>query len=311
MTRYIKSFINDTAIQAAVDDGVLGHPYVALDDDLHKIDWDGKDINYAGMYLTIEAMESGDFYVRKACSYSKNGGEWVSVTGETAIAVENGDKVRFKGNSAPSSAFTGNTLSFNVFGNIHSFSSGDNFSGVTKAPWTEGGWAAFMFYNSTGLVSAEGFVLPATTVSSNCYKRMFQGCTGMIKSPKILPALSVDMNAYEGLFNTCSSLEYGPVISATATTTQQGLLYMFKGCTSLKKAPDLLIANLTPACYQEMFKNCPNLSYVKCLATNPGSRTTKNWISGVSATGTFIKDANTTWSTGANGIPSGWTVINA
>lgn len=62
-----------------------------------------------------------------------------------------------------------------------------------------------------------------------------------------------------------------------------------------------------------MFLKCTNLNYIKCLATsgfNANSALT-NWVSNVAATGTFVKDANTTWSTGNGGIPSGWTVQDA
>jgi hypothetical protein len=37
-----------------------------------------------------------------------------------------------------------------------------------------------------------------------------------------------------------------------------------------------------------------------------------NWVSNVASTGTFVKHPNmTTLPTGTNGIPSGWTVVNA
>ena len=63
-----------------------------------------------------------------------------------------------------------------------------------------------------------------------------------------------------------------------------------------------------------MFKDCINLKYVKCLATDISARyCTINWVDGVQTTsGTFVKNASmSSWETGANGIPSGWTVQNA
>jgi hypothetical protein len=64
-----------------------------------------------------------------------------------------------------------------------------------------------------------------------------------------------------------------------------------------------------------MFYNCTNLNYIKCLATDiSASNCTSNWVNGVAASGTFVKDPNittSTWETGANGIPSGWTVQDA
>ena len=62
-----------------------------------------------------------------------------------------------------------------------------------------------------------------------------------------------------------------------------------------------------------MFAWCNLLNYIKCLATDiSASNCTTGWVDGVAASGTFIKDTNmTSWTTGANGIPSGWTVQNA
>lgn len=40
--RHIKSYANDNAIQEAVDSQALGKPYVALDENTGKIDWNGK-----------------------------------------------------------------------------------------------------------------------------------------------------------------------------------------------------------------------------------------------------------------------------
>ena len=37
---------------------------------------------------------------------------------------------------------------------------------------------------------------------------------------------------------------------------------------------------------------------------------TSNWVSSVSATGTFTKPAGTSIPTGTSGIPSGWTVVD-
>lgn len=40
--RYIKSYANDAAIQGAVDSNLLGHPYIALNDQTGTIDWNSK-----------------------------------------------------------------------------------------------------------------------------------------------------------------------------------------------------------------------------------------------------------------------------
>lgn len=58
-----------------------------------------------------------------------------------------------------------------------------------------------------------------------------------------------------------------------------------------------------------MFSGCASLNKITMLATdNSAYRCLFSWVSGVSSTGTFIKKANLTLSTGISGIPSGWTV---
>jgi len=70
---------------------------------------------------------------------------------------------------------------------------------------------------------------------------------------------------------------------------------------------------LASKCYERMFEGCTNLNLIKCLATNISATScTNNWVNGVAASGTFTKAASMSgWSTGNNGIPSGWTVVDA
>ena len=61
-----------------------------------------------------------------------------------------------------------------------------------------------------------------------------------------------------------------------------------------------------------MFQGCKNLSHVTCMATDISALDcTYNWLDGVSSNGIFHKDPTmTSWTTGACGIPGGWTVEN-
>ena len=88
---------------------------------------------------------------------------------------------------------------------------------------------------------------------------------------------------------------------------------MFSGCTSLTIGPVLSASAVTENRYKNMFAGCTSLKGIKCLATDiSASACTENWVSGVSSTGTFVKASSmNSWPTGASGIPSGWTVINA
>ena len=87
---------------------------------------------------------------------------------------------------------------------------------------------------------------------------------------------------------------------------------MFSNCTSLTNAPELPATTLETDCYSYMFYGCTKLKYIKCLATDISvTNCTSNWVNGVAATGTFVKSLNMSeWTTGINGIPEGWTVLN-
>jgi hypothetical protein len=60
-----------------------------------------------------------------------------------------------------------------------------------------------------------------------------------------------------------------------------------------------------------MFNGCSKLNYIKAMFTTIPSGT-NNWVSGVAATGTFVKNSEATWDvTGNDGVPSGWTIETA
>src|SRR5574344_2006953 len=91
------------------------------------------------------------------------------------------------------------------------------------------------------------------------------------------------------MFNGCTSLTTAPELPAT-TLAEQCYSYMFNGCTALTTAPELPATTLANYCYQSMFKNCTNLQYVKCLSTDiTATDALTDWLSGVAATGTFVK----------------------
>jgi hypothetical protein len=114
---------------------------------------------------------------------------------------------------------------------------------------------------------------------------MFSGCTSLTTAPE-LPATTLANNCYES---------------------------MFSGCTSLTTAPELPATTLTNNCYYYMFNGCTSLNYIKAMFTTaPNTSYTWKWVSGVSATGTFVKNSAATWNvTGINGVPEGWTVETA
>ena len=169
----------------------------------------------------------------------------------------------------------------------------------------------YMFKSCTALTTAPA--LPATTLANSCYAYMFQSCTALTTAPELPATLtSTNYDCYKSMFQSCTALTTAPTLPST--TLAQGCYYqMFNRCTGLTTAPELPATTLTATCYYEMFKGCTNLNYIKCLATNKSATNcTKDWVNGVSSTGTFIKNQNmSSWTTDVNGIPSGWTVQDA
>ena len=164
-----------------------------------------------------------------------------------------------------------------------------------------------MFSNCTSLTTAPA--LPATTLVRYCYAYMFRRCTSLTVAPE-LPATTLATECYQDMFNGCTSLTTAPELPAT-TLAEYCYQAMFLGCTSLTTAPELPATTLADYCYYYMFNGCTNLNYIKCLATDANSSDCGNWVNGVAATGTFVKNPlATNWGTGTSGIPNNWTVQN-
>lgn len=168
----------------------------------------------------------------------------------------------------------------------------------------------YMFYGCTSLTTAPE--LPATTLAQNCYQYMFQGCTSLTTVPE-LPATTLASECYKNMFSGCTSLTIAQSILPATTLVSTCYNYMFQGCTSLTTAPELPATTLASTCYSYMFKGCTNLNYIKAMfTTTPSITYTYDWVDGVAATGTFVKNSAANWDvSGRNGVPSGWTIQTA
>ena len=245
--------------------------------------------NMRSIPLTFEAVNSGTkitFHNLSGGTVESrlNDGEWFTYT--TAITLDEGDKVSFRGGN--SSYYPGNgeadaTFTFTgdcyVYGNVMSLVSSTGYTSATEL--VEEKAFSKMFNGNTYLKShpLKELLLPATTLYYNCYESMFQGCTALTRAPE-LPATSLAMNCYKS---------------------------MFQDCTGLTKAPVLPAATLVSGCYNYMFKGCTNLNYIKCLAKSipEGCTCTTEWVNGVAESGTFVSADGVLWSAGVNGNPWG------
>ena len=212
--------------------------------------------------------------------------------------------------------FSSSTASFNIEGNIMSLLYGDDF--IDKITF-EDDYIFPSLFKETNVVNAHNLILPAMTLPCGAYSEMFRGCTSLITAPE-LPATTLpeyqnssEDGCYNFMFYGCTSLTTAPSILPATKLKKCCYNYMFYGCTSLTTAPVLPATTLVDNCYSGMFYGCTKLNYIKAMFTTAPSRThTYSWVSGVSASGTFVKNASADWDvSGVNGIPTGWTVQNA
>ncbi|MBO4800990.1 MAG: hypothetical protein J5545_03905 [Bacteroidaceae bacterium] len=271
--------------------------------------------------LTFEAKESVRVTFNNQgqsinLQYSLNGGELTDCSaGVTLDLDEPGEKVSFYGdNTSFSKSGIDNMFTLAgsgyIYGNIMSLLESSTFATATELKAD----AVFfqLFRDQTALYShpTNELVLPATTLTSQCYYNMFLSCRNLTKAPD-LPATTLAQQCYFSMFSHCINLTKAPDLPAT-TLADQCYARMFDGCTNLTKAPDLPATTLANLCYIRMFNGCTSLNSIKCLATDiPLTACTSGWLDGVAATGTFTKAASmTSWPTGVSGIPEGWTVVN-
>ena len=243
--------------------------------------------------LTIEAAPDQDGYISvtnplQGMKYSKNYGDKIPIESDIEIHLEHFDVVQFYGNGTDySGTKIVSGINMSLYGNIMSLVDEENFATITTM---EGASFAGLFAGNTCGFDASGLLLPATTLSEDCYSGMFAGCAGMSATPVELPALTLAPGCYSN---------------------------MFEGCSMLNKAPHLPATELVDGCYASMFSGCSILYQVTCLATTipPGTNCTQDWLNGVSNNNPdggnpiFTKAKGVDWWTeGPSGIPLGWSV---
>ena len=389
--KYLKKFETHAEYEEYVTGGTMVKPNVSYCedfDDVHYNPW-----TWADAYLTTVALEDGtiSFVIFRrmgtdmitSISYSTDDGEtWTTTNNidnksaelQITVNVNEGDKVLWKGDAKQLGyeegefvgSFFSSTCEFDVMGNVMSMLYGDNFKDKFEIEEDSAFCLLFFdFYEALPcyVVNAKDLVLPATTLTNNCYREMFKFCTNLVTPPQlpattlasgcynsmfirctslttapVLPATTLAETCYYGMFESCTSLTSAPELPATTladycyagmfdgctslttapelpATTLASNCYnsMFYNCTSLTSAPQLLATTLANSCYDSMFRGCTSLNYIKAMfTTTPSSTYTENWVNGVAASGTYVKNSAASYTTrGASAIPNGWTVETA
>ena len=167
-----------------------------------------------------------------------------------------------------------------------------------------------MFENCVNLTTAPA--LAVTSLASGCCQYMFSGCTSLTTAPD-LPATTLANNCYLLMFNGCTSLTTAPALLPATTLATGCYQRMFQNCKELVTAPVLPALVLTQTCYYYMFSACSKLNYIKAMFTDASATNCLGaWVNGVSSSGTFVKNSQSTFNTrGISGIPNNWTIETA
>lgn len=308
MGKNIKQFDTNSEYEAYIDvDNKPNIPLVSWVDNTEKVHYD----NWNRVPLTIEIISGGTLYWKatnasavKTIKYKKNDGDYTTITSTTgglAITAAAGDIFEFFGDNSSyavftaldaynKSSFSGNTaIRFYLYGNVMSLINSTDFADL-KDFTAEGVFAGLFAYQKVYSHPYKQLVLPATGLTTNCYRTMFSVCSEMTKAP-ILPATKVANRCYAYMFQytkidklpSCGiklveSGYYDDMFDHYETphgkeqlpaTDLEEMCYcnMFQGCTQLTEIPKDYIQATTLAnrCCHCMFASCTNITSVPDL----------------------------------------------
>ena len=276
-SKYIKLFQTHSEYTAFTSTADFILPNVSYCKDQTDVVHYNPFVDYSNDYLTFIALDSGSFtwYIQasqtpKTISYSTDEGQtWTELTAvqnPTPINMAAGDRIMLKGEITSTYdsyyatfAYFRFNLPVDVQGNIMSLINGDNFAGVTTL--TSDNTFTNLFYQTSspgdnGVINAKNLVLPATTLTSGCYRGLFGNNHNLTSAPN-LPATTLTEYCYNGMFSGCTSLTTAPNLPATNLATDC-YNYMFgtSGLTQEANIPDEL-APLSITYCDAMYCQCP------------------------------------------------------
>ena len=172
---------------------------------------------------------------------------WVSYKHEEVITLTRGQKVAFRSKKEhtnwnadkgyvfycykPTSKKENKDGKFSVGGNFASLMLGNDYEEGANFQSTYS-YVNF-FKGHTNLTDASELIIPMLKCQNDCFKSLFDGCTGLVSGPAVLPATTMATKCYRNMFLNCSSLVNAPYIAAEKRA--DGCFQrMFAGCSSLK-----------------------------------------------------------------------------
>lgn len=231
----------------------------------------------SGYYLTFEVYSGGTIVWKK--NYAD------APTRTIQYSLNNGNWVSITASDTTGTAINvteGDIIQIKGTNNSYATDSYNfcNFGGTAKY---------YAYGNVMSLIYGDDFIGKKTIEAGYAFAGLFSNASGMMEHNTyelVLPATALALGCYHS---------------------------MFRNNPSLRRAPKLPATVLVGSCYRQMFYNCTSLNYIKCLATDiSADYCLTQWVLYVASTGIFAKNPNMSdWPTGATGIPTNWTVVNA
>jgi len=258
--------------------------------------------------LTFEAKTAGatvtftpnphQAYDANSVEYSTDGGKtWLDcATGASVTLTNVGDKVAFHGNRTAYASNTSESYCSRFtssedcyfYGNVMSLVNTTSFAESKTLTSNYAFCGLFRQASSNDKLkslASKALVLPAETLTTNCYTSMFQNCTGLTVAPALpaetlsnycyaamfrnsgliaapaLPATTLKTSCYQEMFYHCESLTTPPAMpNAGVTLASYCCTAMFQDCSLLATAPVLSATRVYNSSYKQMFSGCSSLT---------------------------------------------------
>lgn len=260
-------FEQNTQIKAIFKNGQRVWPTVAPDySEPFYVENTGNDVQ------TLSIVKKSSAAPTLTIEYSTDKSQWTpfeNPTSTTAITLDlqPGDKVYLRCETERFCIGGGvNNISgvSKVGGNIMSLLYGSSFTGRETTFKSTNGYVFDSLFSGMNriLTDASKLLLPATTLTTSCYNRMFYNCLALRTAPE-LPATTLAPGCYSNMFYCCN-LRTAPKLPATTLATSC-YYQMFENCYALTSAPALPATILANQCYYRMFYNCSGLTSAPAL----------------------------------------------
>lgn len=212
-----------------------------------------------------------------------------------------------------------------VRGNIFSLLDAENFESITSAPsYCFNNLFTGINFSESVLTDASGLILTNGSLKcvGNTFRQMFYGQKHLEKGPETPPSIEANTNqiigVFDGMFDGCTKMESCfDNINIDASKIPNSPSYGRFTCRNMFRSTKIKKMGITytgtrfgSAQFSYMFNGCSELNQLEVnFTTWPTAIFMKNWVDGVSSTGTFICPEALPIEYATNRIPPGWTVV--